>query len=65
MTQKKYTQEERIKKLEQVVTQLYLYHQNTIKELQMLKVKMQDEKKTQKEALVEIMQNDQELGLYN
>lgn len=65
MKQKKYTQEERIKKLEQVVTQLYLYHQNTIKELQMLKVKMQDEKKTQKEALVEIMQNDEELGLYN
>jgi hypothetical protein len=65
MKQKKYTQEERIKKLEQVVTQLYLYHQTTIKELQLLKAELKDEKKTQKEALVEIMQNDEELGLYN
>jgi hypothetical protein len=44
MKQKKYTQEERIKKLEQVVTQLYLYHQTTIKELQMLKAKLKNEK---------------------
>jgi hypothetical protein len=45
MKQKKYTQEERIKKLESVVTQLYLYNQTMIKELQILK----DELKTEKE----------------
>jgi hypothetical protein len=44
MKQKKYTQDERIKKLEQVVTQLYLYHQTTIKELQMLKAELKNEK---------------------
>ena len=38
MIQKKYTQEERIKKLESVVTQLYLYHQVTIKEIKDLKI---------------------------
>jgi hypothetical protein len=43
MKQKKYTQEERIKKLESVVTQLYLYNQTMIKELQILK----DELKTE------------------
>jgi hypothetical protein len=40
MKQKKYTQEERIKKLEQVVAQLYLYHQTTIKEIQSLKAEL-------------------------
>ena len=45
MKQKKYTQEERIKKLEQVVTQLYLYHQTTIKELQMLKAEFTQPKR--------------------
>jgi hypothetical protein len=45
MKQKKYTQEERIKKLESVVTQLYLYNQTMMKELQILK----DELKTEKE----------------
>jgi hypothetical protein len=44
MKQKKYTQEERIKKLEQVVTQLYLYNQTVIKELEILKSKLKDEK---------------------
>jgi hypothetical protein len=44
MKQKKYTQEERIKKLESVVTQLYLYHQTTIKELQLLKAELKNEK---------------------
>jgi hypothetical protein len=38
MIQKKYTQEERIKKLESVVTQLYFYHQVTIKEIKDLKI---------------------------
>jgi hypothetical protein len=37
MIQKKYTQEERIKKLESVVTQLYLYHQVTMKDIEALK----------------------------
>jgi hypothetical protein len=40
MKQKKYTQEERIKKLESVVTQLYLYHQTMVKELQSLKAEL-------------------------
>lgn len=44
MKQKKYTQEERIKKLEQVVTQLYLYHQTIIKEIQDLKSELKNEK---------------------
>ena len=44
MKQKKYTQEERIKKLEQVVTQLYLYHQTIIKEIQALKSEFKNEK---------------------
>ena len=44
MKQKKYTQEERIKKLESVVTQLYLYNQTIMKELQILKAELKDEK---------------------
>ena len=44
MKQKKYTQEERIKKLESVVTQLYLYNQTIMKELQMLKSELKNEK---------------------
>jgi|SaaInl5LU_22_DNA_1037371.scaffolds.fasta_scaffold30844_4 hypothetical protein len=44
MKQKKYTQEERIKKLESVVTQLYLYNQTMMKELQILKAELKDEK---------------------
>jgi len=44
MKQKKYTQEERIKKLESVVTQLYLYNQTMMKELQILKSELKDEK---------------------
>ena len=44
MKQKKYTQEERIKKLESVVTQLYLYNQTMMKELQILKSELKNEK---------------------
>ena len=44
MKLKKYTQEERIKKLESVVTQLYLYNQTVMKELQILKAELKDEK---------------------
>ena len=44
MKQKKYTQEERIKKLESVVTQLYLYNQTIMKELQILKAELKNEK---------------------
>jgi hypothetical protein len=44
MKQKKYTQEERIKKLESVVTQLYLYNQTMMKELQILKAELKNEK---------------------
>jgi len=43
MKQKKYTQEERIKKLESVVTQLYLYNQTMMKELQILKAELKNE----------------------
>ena len=43
MKQKKYTQEERIKKLESVVTQLYLYNQTIMKELQILKAELKTE----------------------
>ena len=44
MKQKKYTQEERIKKLESVVTLLYMHHQTTTKEIQALKAELKDEK---------------------
>ena len=43
MKQKKYTQEERIKKLEQVVTLLYTYHQTMVKEIQSLKAELNSE----------------------
>jgi hypothetical protein len=44
MKQKKYTQEERIKKLEQVVALLYTYHQTMVKEIQSLKAELKNEK---------------------
>jgi hypothetical protein len=40
MKQKKYTQEERINKLEQVVALLYTYHQTMVKEIQSLKAEL-------------------------
>jgi hypothetical protein len=43
MKQKKYTQEERINKLEQVVALLYTYHQTMVKELQILKAELNSE----------------------
>ena len=45
MKQKKYTQEERIKKLEQVVALLYTYHQTMVKEIQSLKVEFTQPKR--------------------
>ena len=45
MKQKKYTQEERINKLEQVVALLYTYHQTMVKEIQSLKVEFTQPKR--------------------